>query len=272
MALEYLFYNFGQVSSEEVKEKEMEIMAMDWNPADPIVLITRPLEQLRKLVEQAKVPYTDAQILDKGLSLIKATRDYEYALTLWDEKPSTDKTWPNFKNHFHEAQLKLKSIRGPTMQQAGFHQANSIINRLGSKLQQSLHQRDEQLTAMINNIPSLIESSSQSDDSDDTPPTHTANAMQQNQIQLQILKLLKEIKAEMKSSKNILPVPPPNCPVMKGRKTPDAGGKGCSDISKYCWTHGACDHNGHNCFFRAEGHKVDATFGDKKGGSKARCS
>ena len=51
---------------------------------------------------------------------------------------------------------------------------------------------------MINNIPSLIESSSQSDDSDDTPPTHTANAMQQNQIQLQIPKLLKEIKADMK--------------------------------------------------------------------------
>ena len=91
-ALEYLFYNFGQVSSEEVKEKEMEIMAMNWNLADPIVLITRPLEQLRKLAEQAKVPYTDAQILDKGLSLIKATRDYKYALTLWDEKPSADKT------------------------------------------------------------------------------------------------------------------------------------------------------------------------------------
>ena len=64
------------------------------------------------------------------------------------------------------------------MQQAGFHQANSIINRLGSEIQHSLHQRDEQLTAMINNIPSLIESSSQSDDSDNTPPTHTANAMQ----------------------------------------------------------------------------------------------
>ena len=78
-------------------------MAMNWSLSDPIMLVTRPLEQLRKLAEQARVLYADAQILEKGLSLIKSTRDYEYALTLWDDKPPVDKTWSNFKDHFHEA-------------------------------------------------------------------------------------------------------------------------------------------------------------------------
>jgi len=44
IVLDYLFYNFGTVSLKEVLEKESKIMLMTWNPSDPIVLITRPLE------------------------------------------------------------------------------------------------------------------------------------------------------------------------------------------------------------------------------------
>ena len=79
--LEYLFYNYGKVSSEEVSEKEAEIMAITWNPSDPIILITRPLEQLRKLAAHDGVPHTDAQILEKALAIIRSIRNYEYALT-----------------------------------------------------------------------------------------------------------------------------------------------------------------------------------------------
>ena len=84
-------------------------MALAWNPSDPIILITRPLEQLRKIATHAKVPYTDAQILEKALSIIRATRDYEYALTTWDDKAADQKTWANFKTHFHEAQYQLNT-------------------------------------------------------------------------------------------------------------------------------------------------------------------
>ena len=99
-ALDYLFYNYGKVSSEEVSEKEAEIMAISWNPSDPIILITRPLEQLRKIADHAGVPHTNAQILEKALSIMRATRDYEYALTMWDNKDAADKTWSNLKKTF----------------------------------------------------------------------------------------------------------------------------------------------------------------------------
>ena len=42
--LDYLFYNFGKVSSEEVEEKEAEIMAITWNLSNSIILMTRSLE------------------------------------------------------------------------------------------------------------------------------------------------------------------------------------------------------------------------------------
>ena len=57
-----------------------------------MVVLTRPVEDLQKLVTQAGIPYTDSQILEKGLTIIRATRDFEYALTQWEAKPQADKT------------------------------------------------------------------------------------------------------------------------------------------------------------------------------------
>ena len=46
LILDYLFYNYGKVRSEEVTQKDNEVMTMTWQPTDPIVLLTRPIEQL----------------------------------------------------------------------------------------------------------------------------------------------------------------------------------------------------------------------------------
>ena len=194
--LEYLNYNYGKVRSEEVTQKDNEVMTMSWQPTDPLVLLTRPIEQLQKLATTAGIPYTDSQILEKGLTLIRSTRDFEYALTQWEDKPQDDKTWANFKTHFHEAQLQLKKIRGPTMQQAGYQHANVLAQELSRQIQQQLAQRDEQLLSVIQSIPSLAETSSSSD-SDDTPPSQIANSVITQNTQLEILKLLQDIRQDM---------------------------------------------------------------------------
>ena len=51
MIMQYLFYNYGKVWSEEVSQKESEVMSISWQPSDPIVLLTRPIENLQKLAE-----------------------------------------------------------------------------------------------------------------------------------------------------------------------------------------------------------------------------
>ena len=65
--MEYLFYNYGRVRAEEVAIKENEVMNMSWQPHEPIVLLTRPIKNLQKLAQQAGIPYTDKQLLEKGL-------------------------------------------------------------------------------------------------------------------------------------------------------------------------------------------------------------
>lgn len=39
----------------------------------------------------------------------------------------------------------------------------------------------------------------------------------------------------------------------------------------YCWTHGCCAHWGRHCNAKKAGHKDDATFKDRKGGSNKGC-
>lgn len=76
--LKYLFDNYRKVRVEEVAEKEAEVMILMWNSSEPIVLLRKLLENLQKLAKQANMPFTDKQILEKGLTLIRKTKDFEH--------------------------------------------------------------------------------------------------------------------------------------------------------------------------------------------------
>ena len=244
--LEYLTYNFGKVRSEEVTEKEIEVMAMSWQPQDSLVLLTKPIENLQSLAKEAGIPYSDMQLLHKGLTIARNTRDFEYALTMWETLLEEDKTWLKFKTHFHEAQLALKRIRCPTMQQAGYHHANSLVMQIRSDMQENMQTRDIQMLAMLNAVTPPPSDSCSTSGTSDTSQTseinHTANYTT-DQTQLEILKLLKELSQSMKN----------NRPQRRfGRKAPDNKViPPRNDLSKHCWTHGKGNHSSAECRIRA---------------------
>ena len=97
------------------------------------------------MAESASIAYTAEQLLDMGLTVIRNTRDFEKALGKWELLPMNQKTWAKFKSHFSAAQTQLKAIRGPTMQQAGYHHANT----LAEKLKTDMEQRDNKLSLVI---------------------------------------------------------------------------------------------------------------------------
>ena len=112
--------------------------------------------------------------MEKVLTIVRNTRDFEYALTQWENKAPSNKTWESFKTHFHEAQVNLKQIRGPTMLQSGYHHANS----LAQNIQEQLSERDSQLLTLLQNIPSL--SSISSGLSSVTPDTPQVTQVQES--------------------------------------------------------------------------------------------
>ena len=123
------------MQSEEVKQKEAEVLSLSFNPADPMFTLYGPIEHLQKLATAAGIPYSEAQKLEIGLTLIRGTRDFEKALGEWNSRVAMTKTWDTFKVHFKDAQTELKEVRGPMIQQVGYHYANMLADQLRADLQ-----------------------------------------------------------------------------------------------------------------------------------------
>ena len=79
---------------------------MPWQPRDPLVLLTRPIENLQELLELAGLPYLDMQLLQKGSSMMRNTREFECALSMWEDLSETCNKWENSTHNF----TKLNSI------------------------------------------------------------------------------------------------------------------------------------------------------------------
>ena len=123
-----LFLRYGTVHGIDVKNLETEVLKTAFAPSEPLVLIWNPIEKLKKLAIQAKLPYSEAQLIEFALHIIRNTHDFKKALGDWNAKSATNKTWVALKSHFSHAQEDLKAIRGPTMAQAGYHHINMIAN------------------------------------------------------------------------------------------------------------------------------------------------
>ena len=86
--------------------------------------------------------------------------------------------------------------------------------------------------------------------------------MVNNQIQLEIFKLIKEIAQEIKQVYTATLKPP----YLSKKNRPRA------DTSKYCQTHRASNYSSSDCKCRVLGYKEDTTVNNKKGGLTAYCA
>ena len=275
--LEYLNTNYGKVPTEEVKQQEQEIRTMNFHRADPLILLYGPIEKLRALATTAGIEYSEEQLLDIGLTVIRNTRDFERALLEWEARQAVQKTWENFKQHFTSAQQQLKAIRGPTMQQAGYHHANM----LASQLQKDLDARSTEMMSMMQEV--LANTSGHNKiQSEITPPSispanHQANAVQNDTVQMEMLRLLQQMQQTMQQLANNQKTnnTSNNTRTTKTKKqaekTPDNATFFRRVTNKYCWTHGAWNHNSDKCQHKAPGHQYTATFANRMGGSNAFC-
>ena len=118
-----------------MKQKETELRTTAFNPADTMIIVYNPIVKLHKRAEAANISYAENQIIDIGLMVILNARYFEKFLGDRENLPTTEKNWARFKTHFTAAQQQLKAIRGPTMQQAGYHHANHLAQQLHNDMQ-----------------------------------------------------------------------------------------------------------------------------------------
>ena len=269
--LAHLFSRYGQVTGDEVRTYQTEVLSTSFTPADPLVTIWNPIQKLKKLASQANIPYSEAQLIEFGLQLIRSTHDFEIATREWNAKPDLQKTWDNLKLHFSQAQEELKRIRGPTMVQAGFHQ----INHIASEMKEEFLQTRMELANMTAMMRQSEEEEQETQQMETAPVSESVNLSAENNYQMEMLKLLRSMQNEINTLKQgnngNSTKTTSNRNKGKKQKTPDNPSFTRRVTTSYCWTHGGCAHDSASCTARAQGHKDNATFDDKKGGSKAFC-
>ena len=148
------------------------------------------------------ISYTKAQLLDMGLTVIRNTRDFEKALGDWEALTARNKNWTIFKKHFSDAQKQLKAIRGPTMQQAGYHHAHMLAQQLKTDLER----RDTEIFSIIQSVAdstSLLPSVAPTKVSTISASHQHVNATQTDPVQIEMLKILQQMQQTMLSGANV---------------------------------------------------------------------
>jgi hypothetical protein len=267
--LGYLFHRYGKVTPDKLNDKEMELRAFVYNLQDPLVTLFDQVEDLKKLGDAAQMPYSEQQIINFGIQLIRNTHDFQDGLKDWYSKPLLEKTWTNFQTHFEDEYDKLRLVRGTTMQQAGFHQANFIASQVleeVNRVQENVLQKLDDFNQNKENIPETpIEEKANMTKKDDKP----------YDVQFEMMKMLQSLQQEMKTLKQSNQQHNPN-PNYKGNNfdpnyKPGNRNQQPRRRDFYCWSHGCCGHKGKDCKHTKEGHKPEATFANKMGGNTYNC-
>ena len=84
---------------QEVQEFLATVLKTPYTPADTLVTIWNPIQKLKKLAIQGKIPYTEPQLIEFALNIIRSTHDFEKALGDWEEFSDSTKTWSQLKPH-----------------------------------------------------------------------------------------------------------------------------------------------------------------------------
>jgi len=259
--LQFLFSIHGKVSAAKLMDAELLVRQTVFHPTHPIDVIFNKVEDLLDLSIAAQADYTSQQLINIAYVIINKTGKFSNDIREWNKLPL--RTWANFKNHFRIAQDELREVGDLELRDTPYHSTNMIQEVLDGVQQALGASPDDQLPP---------------------PMIHEANAATQNQMMPQMMHQMMQMMRQMQavqlnltnnsnggndSSNNVANNNNNNS---QRRNNTNGRSRGRLNTSKYCWSHGACAHDSSTCRDQKEGHKAEATFSNKMGGSTAYCN
>lgn len=275
----FFYTRYGKVKSSTVREREDELLTTPVDLDLPIIILFDDIEDFRVLAQSAKVAKSSDQIMDLTITILKNCGCFTNALIAWKNLPQADKTWPRLKTHFDKAHEDLQDVTDLPIGQTPFQQ----INLLQEQVKQDV---TEQLLMLQDTIQLALKNPS-NENSDNTAVAELKSFFQEQinnlkathhqevaTLRNQLNQVKEKTGGKPSSGRNRLKKKRYDKDVQKEDDTPQVyreGPRVRTVINKYCWTHGASNHNGEECHYPDKNHKKEATFADKMGGSTAFC-
>lgn len=237
---DYLYSTHGQVDSDEITNKEHELRTSTYDIRDPVSILFDKLDDFKIYTKAAGEEKSSEQIINLALTILRNSGEFEKGLGDWYSKDAAQKTWSNLKEHFQEEQILLRKIRGKSMKNTSFQ---NQVNFLSDQYKTDLTEIQKALASIV------------------TQPSENEVTESSSKLDL-ILQELQTMKTEVNNLKNR---------TATKKQAYEDQGKRRWVISKYCHTCGASNHKSDKCKNKATGHKDDATFENKMGGSTLFC-
>ena len=181
---------------------------------------------------------TDQQLCQIAYLIFHQTRTFQDSLKDWNAKPTTEKTFANFKSHIRKEHQSLKQVGALTVQLSALYQANMIpqvANQQSDLEQNSKATVDKQVK---NSIVEALAQYSQELFIDDTEQQVQANNVEVSQPS-NMTELFKMMTALNKKVDNLTET--------KAKKNLTINPRTGKPYRRYCHSCGCGDHCGKDC-------------------------
>jgi hypothetical protein len=131
--LDHLFMCYGNITDVDL-ENNLEQMRRAWDPQQPVASLFRQIHGCADYSEAGGVLIGHLQQLNVGYAKIFAAGHFMNACCRWNEKPSVEKTWAQFKTHFAAAHRQHKQMQDESATTSGNHPANSAVGKTEEKM------------------------------------------------------------------------------------------------------------------------------------------
>ena len=229
------------------------VSRMAYNPYQPIDLVFNALDNLSTYAELAHIPLTAPQIINKAFNIMLRSGHFKDALRKWKRLPVNQQTWDEFKIFFRPAHQELRETTDLSVEEAQRQeQQANLVAQVVEGIQNVMRQQPQSETPHQEN--DATQSQQCMPVNEPTAAAYNVTGVVPNlmqQMQQSHMDQMTALIAKMNTGNNQYR------PGKKRKRT----------VSKYCWTHGACAHSSRECRSKATGHKDDATFENRMGGS-----
>ena len=249
--MDFLYKTYGRITPQMLDEKEISVKNHVFDPHQPLDVTFNLVEDLMDYATAAGSPYTEMQLMNITYNVINKTGMLKDGIKTWIKIPRGQRSWIQFKQHFYSALQEWSEVTDVTVEESTYRQANFV----------------QQVIDGISNM-------NANDDETDEAITDMANAMsQQSQTIPQLIAQIQQMQSTMTALQQQMNNSNTNQNTnnRNNQSSDNTSNRKRRNISKYCWSHGACSHTSFECTKRRDGHKEDATSENKKGGSTYYC-
>ena len=226
---------------------------MYYDPIYPVDVIFNKVEDLSDLSIAARADFLEHQLITIACVILINTGKYQTCIREWSRLQPNQKIWANFKTEFHQAHKELKEVGDLQLRETQFNSANLVQE-------------------VIDGVQSALQPQDLPPDSTNKSIQPMANSAAQQQVMPQLMSQMVDLLQKMSTMQQKMQNQQSSSTTSISSSS-NSGSRRCriTNISFYCWSHGACAHPSAEYKIKRPGHQDAAMFENKRGGYTVYC-